>query len=259
LGALFKLAEIVSTANALGPTPATKWELLWRQTKNVRARLGLAAYQPDTVFELETRLGRVALRDNFGDITNLYDLWVANVYRFAAPSSPGAIFDVGANIGLFAAFAARHAPGRAIHCFEPLASNARMIPRNCPNAVVNRCGLGRARGRVRLGVDQHGIMASSVAQPWPLREEEFEVLPLDDYTRRHAIEQIAFLKIDCEGMELDVLEGAAEALRRTARVAMETHGPERHAASAEMLRAAGFRIDDESPAGATGMLFASRA
>jgi hypothetical protein len=56
-----------------------------------------------------------------------------------------------------------------------------------------------------------------------------------------------------------VLEGAAETLRRTARVAMETHGLERHRGSIERLRAVGFHIDDEASSGATGMLFASRA
>jgi FkbM family methyltransferase len=259
LGALSKISEFVATASALGRTPGEKWDLLWRQTKNLRARMGLARYHPEEIYELETRLGRVALRDNFGDITNLYDLWVQNVYRFSPPAVEGAIFDVGANIGLFAAFAARLAPGRAIHCFEPLASNARMIPRNCPTAAVNQCGVGRVPGRVRLGVDQHGIMASSVAQNWELHEEEFDVLPLDEYTQRQAIEKIAFLKIDCEGMELDVLDGAAQTLRRTSRVAMETHGLERHAGCVERLRAAGFRIDDESPSAHTGMLFASRA
>jgi FkbM family methyltransferase len=258
LAALSKIGEFLSTANALGRTPGEKWGLLWRQTKNIRVRMGLGKYLPDNIYELETRFGRVALRDNFGDITNLYDLWVQNVYRFAAPDVPGDIFDVGANIGLFAAFAAHHAPGRTIHCFEPLSSNARMIPRNCPRAVVNRCGVGREPGRVRLGVDEHGIMASSVDQPWPLHAEEFDVVPLDDYTRRNSIEAIAFIKIDCEGMELDVLDGAAETLRRTSRVAMETHGLDRHRGSVERLRAAGFTIDDESPSAATGMLFASR-
>lgn len=198
------------------------------------------------------------LRDNFGDVTNLPGLWADNEYRIGRLEGDGAILDAGANIGLFAAWAIAWNPGRAIHCFEPLAANRRMIALNCPGAVIAPVGLGRAPATVTLRVDEQSIMASSVDTRWPTHEETFEVVALDDYAGRHGIGPVAFLKIDTEGMELEVLDGGRETLRRTARVAMETHGEERHRGSIERLTAAGLTIDAESREGATGMVFASR-
>lgn len=259
--AIAKLREFTACALELGRTPGEQWEIFWRLTKNFRVRLSLARYHPDLVYQLATRYGVVSLRDNFGDVTNLPGLLFRNEYRLGRLNQPGLILDVGANIGLFAAWAAAQNPGRKIFCFEPLASNARLIQLNCPTAVVKRIGLGRARATVKMRVDGQGVMASSVATPWPTREEEFEVVPLDEYARENAIEQVAFLKIDTEGMELDVLDGARETLGRTHRVALETHGRENHQRSIERLRQAGLGLDAEeySQQSNTGLVFACRA
>jgi FkbM family methyltransferase len=253
-----KLARFLKTALALGTSPAQIWAIFWRQTKNIRVRLGMAAYQPDHIFTLATRLGTVHLRDNFGDVTNLSDLLCNNVYQVARLSAPGAIFDVGGNIGLFSLWATYHNPGRATYCFEPLAANCRMIALNCPAATVVHAGAGRTRGRLQLRVDRHGIMASNMEMPWPTEEQECPVLPLDEYAEEKKIGAVAFLKLDTEGMELEVLDGAAELLRRTDRVAMETHTREKHAGSLERLARAGLKPTREFFGARTGMIFAAR-
>ncbi len=219
---------------------------------------GLARHAPERTYTLRTRYGLVHLRDNFGDVTNLPGLLVENVYRVAKLDRPGEIFDVGANIGLFAKWIHAHNPERRIHCFEPLAGNAALARLNCPAAIVNAVGAGRSPARVAASVDRYGMMASSVAQPWELVPYEFDVIALDDYAREHGVREVAFFKLDTEGMELDVLDGAKAVLDRTHRVAMETHGAERHGASIERLRAAGFAIDAEQRGGAVGMVWASR-
>jgi hypothetical protein len=109
-----------------------------------------------------------------------------------------------------------------------------------------------------LRVDAHQAMASIVDTAWPTETCEIEIRPLDEAAREHGIEQVAFLKIDTEGMEVDVLDGAAETLRRTQAVAMETHNPALHQASIERLRAAGLHIDAEQRTSRVGLLFASR-
>jgi len=253
-----QLQKFAKTAWALGSNPLQSGAILWRQSKNVRVRLGLAKHHPDAVYSLRTRLGTVYLRDNFGDVTNLHDLLYRNVYQVTKLDSAGAIVDVGGNIGLFSFWANHHNPGRAIFCFEPLASNCAMIHRNCPTAVVTNAGAGRARSVLQLRVDRHGAMASNMEMPWPTEIQECPILPLDEFAAEKNIGPVAFLKIDTEGMELDVLDGARELLRRTQRAAMETHTPEKHSGSIERLTAAGLAITRERFGPRTGMVYAAR-
>ncbi len=253
-----KVALFLSTALVLGESARDRADILWRLSKNVRVRLGLARYHPEVVHLVRTRWGPVHLRDNFGDVTNLPRVWLQNEYRLERLEGEGVILDVGANIGLFAAWAAAHNPGRAIHCFEPLAANRRMIALNCPSAVIAPGGLGRQAGTVTLRVDAHAIMASTVDTSWPTQPQAFEVVPLDEYARATGIGAVAFLKLDTEGMELEILDGARETLRRVARVAMETHGEDRHRGALQRLTAAGLTIRAEWRRGATGMVFAER-
>jgi FkbM family methyltransferase len=259
MSAAAKLSRFVRTARALGPTLPGQAQILWALSKNLRVATLGAKHDPSRVYRLPTRLGDLHLRDNRGDVTNLPGLLVENTYRVAALDRPGDILDVGANIGLFAKWIQAHNPQRRVHCFEPLAANAELARLNCPTAVVNAVGVGRAPGRVKAQVDRFGMMASSVAQPWELVPFEFDVVSLDDYAKENAIREVAFLKLDTEGMELDVLDGASSLLERTHRVGMETHGEERHRAALERLRSVGFAIDAEMRHGATGMVFASRS
>lgn len=253
-----RLLEFASCAWNLGDTLGRKSALFWRQTKNVRVRAGLASYHPQDVYTLATRYGTVHLRDNFGDVTNLPDLFHRNVYRISAFPGEGAVLDIGANIGLVAALVAWHNPQKAIHCFEPLPTNVRMIRLNCPAARIEQACVGSRPSTLRLRVDPDGVMATSIDTQWKTEEMEFPVIRLDDYAAQHGIRDVAFLKMDTEGMELDVMDGAKETLRRTARVAMETHGPERHRDSIARLRDAGFSIAEEYTTGSTGFVLASR-
>jgi len=253
-----KLRAFLRCALTLGQTPREQFKILWALSKNIRARAHQAQYNPERVYKLATVIGDIYLRDNFGDVTNLSPLFVENVYRVTRLAYPGEVLDVGANIGLFARWIQTYNPERRIHCFEPLQSNAAMVRKNCPTAIVNQIGLGRDAGTVTLGVDPHGVMASSIAQPWSLEPIEIQVMKLDTYADEQGIREVALLKVDTEGMEVDVLDGAQSVLARTHQVASETHGEARHQTSLDRLKDAGFRIEAEERKGRTGMIWASR-
>jgi FkbM family methyltransferase len=254
-----RLRDLVMCSVDLGPGPRDKWHLFWRQTKNVRVRLGLGSYHPEQVYSLDTIYGRLHFRDNFGDVTNLVKLIWQGEYRLRELPTDGAILDIGANIGLVAAWFAHFNPGRDIYCFEPLAGNGAMIRRNCPTAQLQQVAVGRTRGRLTFQVDRHQVMASSVPTSWETSKVEFDVVPLDEFTRLHGIDKIAAIKMDAEGMELEILEGAPETLARTQEIAMETHGRDKHNTVMALLKRHGFAIVAESFAGSTGLVFGSRA
>jgi FkbM family methyltransferase len=259
VSAFAKVRDFVGCAVYLGDGLAAKAAILWRESKNLRVRLGVAAYHPQRLYSLRTVHGLLWFRDNFGDVTNLSNLMYRQVYRTPTPVGEGAILDVGANIGLAAAWFASTYPGRPIHCFEPLEANTRLIALNCPAAQVNAVAVGRRPGAIELQVDDDSVMASSVSTRWATSPRPVPVIPLDEYVQARGIERVAILKIDTEGMELDVLDGARETLAKTGQIAMETHEAFRHRETLERLRAAGFHVDRDEFGATTGVVFASRA
>lgn len=256
---LVRLMEYVDCARSLGVGPGSALAIFWKETKNVRVRLGLARHHPDRVYDLETTYGRLFFRDNFGDVTNLVSLFHQDVYGFRSLEAEGAILDVGANIGLAAAGFARHNPGRPIYCFEPLGRNAELLALNCPAARIERVAVGSRSGSVELQVDRDDVMASDVPRERATRAESFEIISLDAYAVRAGIGDVALLKIDVEGMEAEVLEGAVDVLERTHEVVLEAHGPELLRKTTASLEGAGFRVSvSDRPDSETVMVRATR-
>ena len=85
--------------------------------------------------------------------------------------------------------------------------------------VVEQIALGAAPGRLTLYADFPGSGWASLyqrdlghvdAEMSP--QENVEVVTLDQLTKKHLINHIAFLKLDLEGHELEALKGARELL-----------------------------------------------
>jgi FkbM family methyltransferase len=258
LSARGRIADFVGCARALGPDARARAAILWRLTRNLRVRLGLGRHRPETAFALRTTFGTLHFRDNFGDVTNLTKLLFKEEYKLPRLPGDGVIMDVGANIGMAAVWFDARYPGRPIHCFEPLAENARLIALNAPAARVNAVAAGAKDGITTLSVDSDAVMASRIPYARAAGDRQVRVVALDDYVREEGVDRIAILKIDAEGMELDVLEGARESLDRTDTIAMETHGRVRHAEAITRLSAAGFVVQREEFGESTGLVFAAR-
>lgn len=255
---LRKTADFIACAWRLGPDSAARAAILWAETKNLRVGLGLGRHQSDRTFALRTRFGLLHFRDNFGDVTNLTNLLYRRIYELPREARPGAVLDVGSNIGLAAVWFRASLGNRRMHCFEPLSENTRLVGLNCPDAEIYQVAVGAEEGTLVIDVDADAVMASSI--PWRTSAEkrQVRVICLDDHVREHRIDQIAVLKIDAEGMELDVLRGAQDTLRRTDQIVLETHGTIRHQATIEALRDAGFQVVRQLFSGATGMVYGAR-
>jgi FkbM family methyltransferase len=82
--------------------------------------------------------------------------------------------------------------------------------------------------------------------------QPMETVDLDSFLQEHAIQQVNFLKLDVEGAEFDVLNGALKTLssRNVLGVEMEVHFPQKPADSAvfaeldEFMRSQGFELYD---------------
>lgn len=145
------------------------------------------------------------------------------------------LLDVGANAGQYAAKIRGAGFKGRIVSFEPLSTAfARLAA--CAEAdpmwSAENVALGAAPGEVEIGLSANSYSSSIL----PAKPEAIEIEPeirvvgretvrmdtLDRAVARHATthEQV-FLKIDVQGYELNVLEGAGDLLRRTRFIQME--------------------------------------
>ena len=131
------------------------------------------------------------------------------------------VFDVGANEGQWLAKVLACCPSACIHAFEPQASLAGQIARKYPGVSVNNLALADAVGTLELcdyaahTGSQHATLLKGVIDGihhGEARHVQVPVGTVDEYCMQRGIERIDLLKIDVEGFELKVLQGAKRML-----------------------------------------------
>jgi FkbM family methyltransferase len=146
------------------------------------------------------------------------------------------IFDVGANAGQTAARLRRAFPSAAIHCFEPVHATfdeLQTAAADDPKVFCHRLALGAAPAETSIFVTDNSVTCSLHRPEHYLREERVIVTTIDDFCRERGISRIDLLKIDAEGHDLEVVQGASGMLAegRVAMVLAEvgfTPGDDRH-------------------------------
>jgi FkbM family methyltransferase len=127
------------------------------------------------------------------------------------------MFDVGANVGQYAASVLdRWGERVALWCFEPSPSTFRMLGerlREHPQVTLENLGLSDKDGTLTLHTLGEGSKVASLyerrTEQWNLdKTEQIRVRTLDGYCAENRIDSIGYLKLDVEGHELSVLQGA---------------------------------------------------
>jgi FkbM family methyltransferase len=142
-----------------------------------------------------------------------YEEWLKRKYSlpgFVEVKAGDVVVDCGAYVGGFSLSAAKIAA--EVHAFEPEHANALCARRNLErfrNARVNECGLYD-----RSTVMTLNLSASSVEHSLLQPDDgvitgtcSIEVKSLADYARENDIERFDFVKIEAEGVELEVFDG----------------------------------------------------
>jgi FkbM family methyltransferase len=148
---------------------------------------------------------------------------------------PKTVIDVGANVGQFAVASARIFPEVTVHSFEPEPTSLaklRLNVRNLDCVHVYPVALGKESGEVMFHVNSHSHSSSVL----PLGEVHRAAFPcarqiydikvamstLDQELAVVSLEAPVLLKLDVQGYELQVLEGASDTLRKVDYVLLET-------------------------------------
>lgn len=162
----------------------------------------------------------------------------------------GVFLDIGANIGVVSVAMASLDPGRQVIAFEPQRtyfSAALMNLRRFPQAEIHPFAVGSVDGVVEvpeIDLDRAGNygglrleQASATA-----RRHMALVTTLDAFLRCRKLVP-GLVKIDAEGMEPSVIEGATETLRDAAPIlSVETDQREPGGRAVDLLIASGYRV-----------------
>lgn len=126
------------------------------------------------------------------------------------------IFDVGANVGNWTASALQINPNARIHAFEPVESTYKqLVSRGFENVVCNQSGMGNDQKTMQIFTYPDANSHNSL---YPRHDktyggvEEIRIDTLDHYCAENNINHIDYLKIDTEGSDFYVLQGAKSLL-----------------------------------------------
>jgi FkbM family methyltransferase len=185
------------------------------------------------------------------------------------------VWDVGANVGLYTCYAAR--AGARVLAFEPSGLNFGLLVAHVElngfsDAIAPYClALGRQTQATELYMSafEPGHAFSSIDAPEsqvatfePAFRQAILSFTADDLVDRFGLAPPDHLKIDVDGAEIEILEGAENVLRRVRSVIMEVEG--KNAARFEteivpLMDRAGLGSRQEGEAAARNRVFLRRS
>jgi FkbM family methyltransferase len=177
--------------------------------------------------------------------------WVNNC---SSQTGPGRVLDLGAYSGIYSIAAA--AAGKSVVAFEPNSETFKLLERNVKlnnfmeKIEVRNFALGAEPGILDLAVETFRNYSSGsrvVSKQSSVDESVWRILQstevkrLDDVIGSH---QVDLMKIDVEGFELDVLNGALNTLTNNRiQVLIEVLSPETFERVKTLMQSLGYLLD----------------
>ena len=119
------------------------------------------------------------------------------------------VVDIGANVGNHSFYFSKICNAETIYAFEPVEANFLLCKKNNPEINTQKVALSNYIGRCTLKNTQPWNSGTSFLEG--TKDGDVEVRTLDSY----GYDSITFLKIDVEGAEVQVLQGAKETILKS--------------------------------------------
>lgn len=163
------------------------------------------------------------------------DVFCVNKVNILLRKKDPVIFDIGANCGFFTARVLDYWPNAKVYAFEPNGKLLQDIRHTLElneieeKVVCVESAMGKSDGRAIFYQNRSPISSSlvrgKVAQRRIVKQSYVDVTSLNRYVAENTIREIDLLKIDVEGSERDVLEGATDVLGKVFLLLIEVHPP----------------------------------
>jgi FkbM family methyltransferase len=146
--------------------------------------------------------------------------WLHDIQRFAGTRDLKTIFDVGANIGQTVHECLRYFPRAQIYSFEPVTSSFDVLRERYskyPNVHPINKALGRATGIETIRLHQESTLNTLIIgtprdSGLTDQSQTIAITTIDQFCVEQSLSLIDILKIDVQGYETYVIEGASEAI-----------------------------------------------
>ena len=232
----------------------------------VRSYLGLG--RTKYPIQLKTKSGFSLALNSLAEVKVVWHVFVRQCY--SVPVECQTIVDAGANVGIFAVFAASRCANARIFSLEPFPSTFRALSANIGrNSLQHRVcalpvGLGATAGTSAM-VDERDSTAVKIVDPAFVSGDDslewVRVVTLIDFMAEQKLDHIDFLKVDIEGSEWPVvLLSPPELWQKIHHLQLEYHSVNAAAGYhpqmlLDFLRLAGHRvIEHTEDAFKTGMI-----
>jgi len=190
----------------------------------------------ETLPQFQLRNGLVLHHTSSDDPIFLFrEIFLENCYfspGFYKPKASDLVLDVGANIGFFALYLQSLAPGIQIHCFEPGEEARSRLAHNIASnrldssVSVHPVAIFNAETTLELkdaALSAHrSVFASEYVEA--SGSTSVQAIPLEKALLLAGSRRVDLLKIDVEGAEIEIVEGASPSCwQNIARVVVEYH------------------------------------
>lgn len=160
---------------------------------------------------------------------NVHNIMLNNFFKNYPNKDELVVFDVGCNAGSFIDIVKKHSNNIDLHCFEPHPRLSELIKQNHKDIKLNNFCLSNKNGDCIIYIPNQSVLVSSIINRpvfelyrtkagadgtiQKVYEYKTKTKTIDSYCEENNIKKIDYLKIDVEGAEFMVLEGAKKMLK----------------------------------------------
>jgi len=157
----------------------------------------------------------VCPEESIGTVDLIYKYHVYTKVRDIHPND--VVIVVGAHVGIFTLKAAKKARSGLVVAVEPHPLNYRLLLRNIHanqvgNVIPIQAALWRKSGELKLFLSKSSEMHSVIRNPALRYYIRVHAKTLDELVEDLSLQEVDFIKIDAEGSELQILQGAKRTL-----------------------------------------------